>query len=37
MVLADIYLGAQVQTTLVLLAVLIGVLVWGFFQRHRSE
>ncbi len=34
---ADMYLGPQVQTTLVLLGVLIAVLVWGFFQRHPSD
>jgi hypothetical protein len=34
---ADSYLAAQVETMVVLLAVLIGVLVWGFFQRNPSE
>jgi hypothetical protein len=33
----DIYIGAQVQTMVVLLGVFVGVLLWGFFQRHPSE
>lgn len=33
----DIYIGPQVQTMVVLLGVLVGVLIWGFFQRHPSE
>ena len=33
----DTYLGAQVQTMVVLLGVLVGVLLWGFFQRHPTE
>jgi hypothetical protein len=33
----DIYIGPQVQTMVVLLGVLFGVLIWGFFQRHPSE
>ncbi len=33
----DIYLGPQVQTMVVLLGVLFGVIIWGFFQRHPSE
>jgi hypothetical protein len=33
----DSYIGAQVQTMVVLLAVLAGVILWGFFQRHPSE
>jgi hypothetical protein len=31
------YLGAQVQTMVVLLGVLVAVILWGFFQRHPSE
>jgi hypothetical protein len=34
---ADSYLPAQVETMVVLLAVLVGVLLWGFFQRNPSE
>ncbi len=34
---ADTYIAAQVETMVVLLAVLVGVLLWGFFQRHPSE
>jgi len=30
-------IGPQVQTMVVLLGVLFGVLIWGFFQRHPSE
>lgn len=33
----DIYIGAQVQTMVVLLGVFVGVLLWGFFQRRPSE
>ena len=33
----DVYIGPQVQTMVVLLGVLFGVLIWGFFQRHPSE
>jgi len=33
----DIYIGPQVQTMVVLLGVLFGVIIWGFFQRHPSE
>ena len=33
----DIYIGPQVQTMVVLLGVLCGLMVWGFFQRHPSE
>jgi len=33
----DNYIGPQVQTMVVLLAVLVGLLVWGFSQRHHSE
>lgn len=33
----DIYIGPQVQTMVVLLGVLFGVLIWGFFQRHPSD
>lgn len=33
----DIYIGPQVQTMVVLLGVLFGVVIWGFFQRHPSE
>ena len=33
----DIYIGPQVQTMLVLLGTLFGVLLWGFFQRRPSE
>jgi hypothetical protein len=33
----DIYIGAQVQTMVVLLGVLIGIMVWGFFQRHHFK
>jgi hypothetical protein len=34
---SDSYLPAQVETMVFLLAVLIGVIVWGFFQRNPSE
>jgi hypothetical protein len=34
---ADAYIGAQVQTMVVLLGVLIAVILWGFFQRNPSE
>ena len=34
---ADQYLAGQVETMVVLLAVLVGVLVWGFFQRNPTE
>jgi hypothetical protein len=33
----DIYIGPQVQTMVVLLGVLIGVVLWGFFQRRPSD
>jgi hypothetical protein len=33
----DIYIGSQVLTMVLLLGVLFGVLLWGFFQRHPSE
>lgn len=33
----DIYIGPQVQTMVILLGVLFGVIIWGFFQRHPSE
>lgn len=33
----DIYIGPQVLTMVLLLGVLFGVLLWGFFQRHSSE
>jgi hypothetical protein len=33
----DIYIGAQVQTLVVLLGVFIGVCFWGFFQRHHFK
>jgi hypothetical protein len=33
----DIYIGAQVQTMVVLLGVLLGVAIWGFFQRRPFE
>jgi hypothetical protein len=33
----DIYIGAQVLTTVVPLGVLFGVLLWVFFQRNPSE
>ena len=33
----DIYIGSQVLTMVLLLGVLLGVLLWGFFQRHPSE
>ncbi len=34
---ADAYIGAQVQTMVVLLGVLFAVILWGFFQRNPSE
>ena len=34
---ATAYLAAQVETMVVLLGVLVGVLLWGFFQRNPSE
>lgn len=37
MLAVDNYIGAQVQTMVVLLGVLVAVLLWGFFQRHPSE
>jgi hypothetical protein len=33
----DNYIGAQVQTMVVLLGVFVAVCLWGFFQRHHSE
>ena len=33
----DLYIGSQVLTMVLLLGVLFGVLLWGFFQRHPSE
>ena len=33
----DNYIGPQVQTMVVLLGVLFGVLIWGFFQRRPSK
>jgi hypothetical protein len=33
----DTYLPAQVETMVIFLAVLVGVIVWGFFQRNPSE
>jgi hypothetical protein len=33
----DIYIGPQVQTMVVFFGVIIGVVLWGFFQRRRSE
>jgi hypothetical protein len=33
----DNYIGPQVQTMVVLLGVLFGVLLWGFFQRRPSK
>jgi len=33
----DNFIGPEVQTMVVLLGVLFGVVIWGFFQRHHSE
>jgi hypothetical protein len=33
----DIYIGPQIQSMVVLLGVLFGVVLWGFFQRQPSE
>ena len=33
----DGYFPAQLETLVIPLAVLFGVLLWGFFQRHPSE
>jgi hypothetical protein len=33
----DPFIGSQVLTMVLLLGVLVGVIVWGFFQRHPSE
>jgi len=33
----DNFIGPQVQTMVVLLGVLFGVLIWGFFQRRPSK
>lgn len=33
----DNFIGPQVETMVVLLGVLFGVILWGFFQRHPSE
>jgi hypothetical protein len=33
----DNYIGPQVETMVVLLGTLFGVLIWGYFQRHRPE
>jgi len=33
----DNFIGPEVQTMVVLLGVLFGVIIWGFFQRHHSE
>lgn len=34
---ANTYLPAQVETMVILLGVLVGVIIWGFFQRNPSE
>lgn len=33
----DAYFPAQLETLVIPLAVLFGVLLWGFFQRNPSE
>lgn len=33
----DSFIGPQVETMVILLGTLFGVIIWGFFQRHRSE
>jgi hypothetical protein len=33
----DPFIGSQVLTMVLLLGVLVGVIVWGVFQRHPSE
>ena len=33
----DNFIGPEVQTQVVLLGVLFGVVLWGFFQRRPSE
>ena len=33
----DSYIGPQVETLVVLLGVFIGIMVWGFFQRHHFK
>jgi len=33
----DIYIGPQIQSLVVPLGVLFGVILWGFFQRQPSE
>ncbi len=34
---ADNYVGPQVETMLILLGTFFAVVIWGFFQRHKSE
>jgi hypothetical protein len=33
----DSYIAGQVETMVVFWAVLVGVILWGFFQRNPSE
>jgi hypothetical protein len=33
----DSFIGPQVETMVILLGTLFAVIIWGFFQRHRSE
>jgi len=33
----DSFIGPQVETMVILLGTLTVVIIWGFFQRHRSE
>lgn len=33
----DNYIGPQVQTMVVLLGVLFGVCIWGYFQTHHHN
>jgi hypothetical protein len=33
----DNFIGPQVETLVILLGTLFGVIIWGFFQSHHSE
>lgn len=34
---SDTFFAAQLETLVIPLGVLFGVILWGFFQRHPSE
>ena len=33
----DSFIGPQVETIVILLGTLFGVIIWGVFQRHGPE